>query len=421
MSAHKRFICLLVGQAVSGLGSSLTSFALSLWVYQESQNPSHLALLYFSLMAPRIYFSLFAGHWVDRLNRKTLIQVCDVGLVLTALLLLAVVGRSTFSIYFLMGVYFIQGVFACFQSLAFQASVTLFIKKNQLLKYNGLMSVLRNTPLLFGPVLGGALIVLVSMESIIFLDILTFLIGFTVTALISFPKVRHHNLPSRFEWKQTAFGVRYIFRHKTLKKILLVFSFENFFSGLTLGLLTAFLLAKTNGDNLLTAYSFSFVSLGGVLGGLLTMKIARWVKKPFALVLVGFFVSALIGRVFAGAISVVMGIGVFLVIRNMIIPVVNAACETIWQTHTPQEYQGRVFGARRFFAQGPLPLALLMGALLLDGLFPVEGVWVKSFSGGFLGSRPEVLQLSLFFILCGVLEMTVPLYYYLKSKSGICS
>ena len=185
-----------------------------------------------------------------------------------------------------------------------------------------------------------------------------------------------------------------------------------------MSLLTAFLLAKTNGDNLLTAYSYSLVSLGGILGGFCIMKTARWVTKPFQLVMVGFCVSALIGRVFTGLAGSIIMISVLLMIRNTLVPVVNAACETIWQSHTPQEYQGRVFGARRFFAQGPLPVAFLVGAVLLNSFFPTDGVVVKSLSGSFLGTRPEVLQLSLFFILCGLLEMVVPFYYYLKTHTS---
>ena len=71
-----------------------------------------------------------------------------------------------------------RGVFDCFQGLAFQTTVTLFVSRGELLKYNGLMSVLRGIPLLLGPVLGGVLIGLISMENIILLDVFTFLVGF---------------------------------------------------------------------------------------------------------------------------------------------------------------------------------------------------------------------------------------------------
>jgi hypothetical protein len=45
-------------------------------------------------------------------------------------------------------------------------------------------------------------------------------------------------------------------------------------------------------------------------------------------------------------------------------PILNAHSQTIWQTQTPRELQGRVFSVRRLIAQFSWPAsAFLMGAL----------------------------------------------------------
>lgn len=352
-----KFIYLWIGQSISILGSSVAGFALALWVYEKTGVPGHLALLTFAHFCPRIYLSIFAGHFIDTFSRKTILQLCNIGFILTSLWLLFLINMDSPSIYLLVLVNFIAGLFSCFKALTFQTTVSTFIDKDDWLKYNGFVSILTNIPILLGPALGGVLLSVITMREIIIIDIGTFLVNLIITTLIIFPRTNYKSI-KKFQWKQIIFGTKYIFKNRTLKTILLIFTYENFFTGLTIGLVTPFLLAKTNGDNLLTAYNSSLIALGGIIGGVIIFKMAQFIRKPLQIALAGFFLVGLIGRVATGLMSSIFLIGLFLMIRNIIIPIVNASCETIWQKETPLEYQGRVFGARRFFAQGGIPIAL---------------------------------------------------------------
>ena len=414
---HKKFICLWLGQSVSLLGSSITSFALSLWVYEQTKEPGHLALLFFAHLCPKIYFGVFAGFFIDQFNRKTMLQICDISFILLSFILLKVITTHPLSIYLLVFINFIAGVIGCFKALTFQTTVSMFINKPQLLKYNGLVSAIQNSSFLLGPIMGGLLLSLTTMKNIIFIDAASFLIGLMVSTIISFPKIDYKKI-KKLEWNQLTFGKNFIFKSKLLKKVLFLFAFENFFSGLSLGLVTAFLLAKTNGDNLLTAYSSSLIALGGIIGGILTAKTAHFIRKPFLLILAGFLTAGFMGRILAGFSESIVLIGLLLMKKNIIIPIVNALCETIWQKETPVEYQGRVFGARRFFAQGGIPIAILIGIGLLNFCFSKESYAVLMFSKYF-NTNAEAGQLSIFFIVCGLLEMFCAVLFYLKSRHKI--
>ena len=78
MSAHaargiKAFACVWLGQLVSGVGTGLTSFALGIWVYQQTGSATQFALIFFfSTVAGGLTLPL-AGTLVDRWNRRTVL------------------------------------------------------------------------------------------------------------------------------------------------------------------------------------------------------------------------------------------------------------------------------------------------------------------------------------------------------------
>lgn len=58
---YKKYIVLWLSQSVSGLGSSMTGYALVLWAYGQSHSAMSVSLMSFCNFVPYILFSLFAG------------------------------------------------------------------------------------------------------------------------------------------------------------------------------------------------------------------------------------------------------------------------------------------------------------------------------------------------------------------------
>nr|MBA2364579.1 MFS transporter [Chloroflexia bacterium] len=74
------FLKLWAGQTVSVFGSLITGFALPLVAILTLQaSPFQVALLGVAELAPGMLFGLFAGAWVDRLRRKPLMILADLG------------------------------------------------------------------------------------------------------------------------------------------------------------------------------------------------------------------------------------------------------------------------------------------------------------------------------------------------------
>ena len=74
----KDFLVLWSTQSISQLGSSITGFALTLWLYEQTGSSLSTAALTICSYGPYVLMSIFAGALTDRFNKKSTMLVCDV-------------------------------------------------------------------------------------------------------------------------------------------------------------------------------------------------------------------------------------------------------------------------------------------------------------------------------------------------------
>lgn len=75
----RKYIILWLSQSISGLGSSITGFALVLWAYGQSHSAMSVSLMSFCNYVPYVIISLFVGDFIDRHKKKTIMLVSDNG------------------------------------------------------------------------------------------------------------------------------------------------------------------------------------------------------------------------------------------------------------------------------------------------------------------------------------------------------
>ncbi|MDE6319318.1 MAG: MFS transporter, partial [Lachnospiraceae bacterium] len=68
----RKYIILWLSQSVSGLGSSMTGFALVLWAYGQSHSAMSVSLMSFCNYVPYIIVSLLVGGFIDRHKKKNI-------------------------------------------------------------------------------------------------------------------------------------------------------------------------------------------------------------------------------------------------------------------------------------------------------------------------------------------------------------
>lgn len=122
---------------------------------------------------------------VDRLNRKTVIMLADVCQLLATIGLILVFWLNSASIYVVLVLLTVRGVFQAFHAPAVSAIVPSMVPKDKLSRVNGLEYVLNGTVQLGGPVIAALLLSLA--EQVLWIDPVTFCVAIAILIFIRIP------------------------------------------------------------------------------------------------------------------------------------------------------------------------------------------------------------------------------------------
>lgn len=406
------FTIVWIGQLLSLLGTSMTTFALTIWAFQQTGRATDLALIGFFFMLPLLLVSPFAGAIVDRSNRKMMMMVSDLaaGLVTIAVLILYLNGWL--QIWHLYISAFVTGIFQTFQWPAYSAAISTMLPKEQFARANGMIALAESGSGILAPVLAGALLALAGMGAVFAIDIFSFIfaIGALLVVVIPQPKETQEGKESKGSlWREAVFGFHYIWQRPSLLGLQLIFLFGNFFSTLGFTLLAPMILARTGSNELVFGSVQSISAMGGVAGGLL---MSAW-GGPKKLVW-----GVLGGWVLAGVAHVLLGLGQTAVLwaaagfmMGLLTPIINGSNQAIWQAKVEPDLQGRVFSIRRLVAWVAIPLATLLAGPLADFVMEPAMQADSTFAqamGHLVGSGPGA-GMSLIILLSGVMVLVVAL------------
>lgn len=104
------FLLLWITQSFSQLGSSLTSFALILYLYEKSGSALSTALLSVCSYAPFILLSMFAGALSDTWNKKRTMLVCDSLAAIRTIVVFVLLETDHLQIWHLYGLNAVNGI-----------------------------------------------------------------------------------------------------------------------------------------------------------------------------------------------------------------------------------------------------------------------------------------------------------------------
>ena len=125
----KTYILFWLSQAVSQMGSQMTSFALILWAYEQSNSAMTVSLMSFFNYIPYILVSIVAGAFVDSHKKKNVMLAADS---FAAVCSVAVLLLSTFhflQMYHIYIVNFVIGLMNAFQNPASAVAVGKWCQK----------------------------------------------------------------------------------------------------------------------------------------------------------------------------------------------------------------------------------------------------------------------------------------------------
>lgn len=180
----KRYLVFWLSQALSQLGSSMTSFALILWAYTQKETAMTVSLMTFFNYMPYIIVSLFAGTFVDNHSKKKIMLVSDSTAAICSVSMLLLSIRSELQIWNIYLVNFIIGFMNAFQGPASAVAIGKVVPKEKLEQVSGMNSFSGSLVAVLAPVFAASLFAWGGLNPILVIDLMSFIFAFLVLILV---------------------------------------------------------------------------------------------------------------------------------------------------------------------------------------------------------------------------------------------
>lgn len=378
----RKFVVIWIGQLISTIGSGLTGFALSIWIYQETGEAAPFVYTAFFNSLPVVLFSLFAGALVDRLNRRRVMILTDVGAALTTVVLFLLYTSGDLEVWHIYVSSFFASLFNTFQLPAFNASISMLVPKHHLTRANGMVQTGASLEGLLAPVLAGLLVGIIGVGGMMLIDFVTFFAAVGTLLIVTIPQPEMTEAQRAQKILQDIQrGWKFLSERGGLIALAGYIGLVNMLSTSILALITPLILSFS--DARILGLTQMISSLGLLLGGIL---ISSWggTKRKMTGIYAGVLIAGL-GLMFGGLRPAFWWIAIGIFVFLFPIPTVNAQLRSIIQVKVPPELQGRVFSVVFLIARLGPPIGFLISAPLADQIFE-PGMMSGGILAGVFGS-----------------------------------
>jgi MFS family permease len=374
---------------VSLIGEQITLIALPLLaVLTVGAGPAEMGYLTAASLLPNLFFSLFAGAWVDRRPIKRHVMIgADLGraglLALVPLLALA----GVLELWHLYVIAFAAGTLTVFFDVANSSLFAAVVRREDYIAANSLVNGARAMAYVAGPGAGGLLVQVLTAPFALVVDVVSYLGSALLLTRIR-PDEQAAVVTGR-ERTGLASGLVYVVRSAILRSLLLGVTTINLFNYVFHAL---FILYATTSLGLSPAQLgllLGIAGVGGLAGAALTGRLTRrfgvgpvavagYVLFPLPLVLIPLASGGqltIMAMVFAAEFLASIGV--------MMLDITVGSLQT---AATPQHRLSLVSGAKRTVNYGVRPIGALLGGLLGETLGVQPTLWI-----GTIGALTGVL------------------------------
>ncbi len=361
----KKFMMIWVGELISSIGSGMTAFALSVYVYELTGSVSYVSLVTLLAYMPTILLSPLGGVLADRYDRRLLMIIGDLfsGLGLLYIWWQIQMGETSM-VPILVGVTF-NAVFVALLEPSFRATITDLLTQEEYAKASGMVQMAGNARYLISPALAGILLAVADIRLILLLDISTFFITIVMVALVRKTirkPVKRENLGLGREMKE---GLSVITGNKGVLSLVIIMAFVCFFIGFVQTLTSPMVLAVSTAQTVGIMESLCAVGMlvGSVWIGIIGIK-GKYAK---VLCVAGIFCGSFMALTGVSTNLIFTGTALFLFFLSL--PFMNTCADVLVRVSIPNELQGRVWGLISLLTQIGTVVAYASCGVLSDYLF----------------------------------------------------
>ena len=361
----KKFLMIWSGELISSIGSGMTAFALSVYVYQTTGSATYVSLITLLAYLPTVLLSPLGGVLADRYDRRLLMIIGDLfsGLGLAYVLWNIQIGSDSM-LPICIGVTF-NAVFVALLEPSFRATITELLTEEEYARASGMVQIAGNAKFLISPALAGILLAVADIRLILLIDIGTFLITVTTVAIVRKSVGKAVKTERQSIGREMRLGFAEINKSKGIRILIILMSSVCFFVGILQTLTSPMVLAVSNAETV--GFMESLCAVGMLLGSVFIGILG--IKKNFSTVLC---VAGILSGIFIALTGVnksifVTGAGIFLFF--LALPFMNTSADVLIRKNIPNELQGRVWGIISLLSQTGTVLAYALSGVLADYVF----------------------------------------------------
>jgi MFS family permease len=352
------FLRLWSAQTISQFGTQITLLALPLAaILVLDASATEVAVLATLEWLPWLLISLPAGALVDRMRRRPVLVLADVGRAVALLSVPIAYALDALTLWQLYGVGFLTGVLTVFFDVAYQSYLPSLVERRQLGEGNAKLEISRSGAGLAGPGFAGVLIELLTAPVAIIGDAISFLVSALLLGRIEREERFQKPEDGTRLRHEIVEGVRYVFADPILRPSMAFVAAFNFFGNVLWTIFLVYAVRRLEWNPGTIGLVLSLGNLGFLAGATLAPRVgARLGVGPTMIA------SALLGGwpllavpLAPAAYSIPLVVAA-LVVSSFAVVLYNVVAISLFQAITPDRLLGRMNASRRFVVWGVIPL-----------------------------------------------------------------
>ncbi len=413
------FLVLWSTQSVSQLGSSMTAFALTLWLYEKTGSSLSTAALTICSYTPYVLMSIFAGALIDRFDKKKTMLCCDVFAVICTIIVFALFYTNRLMVWHLYVLNAISGLMNTVQQPASEVAMTLIIPDKYYQKTSGLCSLSRSLISILNPLIATALYSFAGLNGVIMVDIGSFAVAFV--ALLFFIRIPECKSDKRESVLNLAKeGLVFLKETPLVMTLILFMSGVNLTASAFDAVLPGYVLPNPRGGSFVLGIVTSCSGVAMIIGSLLVTVLPQPKDRVRVIYLTMLFSLGTENFLLAFSREPVLWC-IGQIIGWVLVPIMSANLDVILRTTIPVELQGRVYACRNTLQFFTIPIGLFLGGFMVDHVCePFMSAYgdlfiLKTFFGMGKGSGAALMMFILGIsgsIICIITGKKLKLYQY---------
>ncbi len=360
----RNFYILWSTQGLSQLGSSVTSFALTLWLYEKTGSALSTATLMICSYAPYVVMSILAGALADSFNKKKAILICDALAALSTVVVYVLFRTDTLQVWHLYAVNVFSGLMNTVQQPASEVAITLLVPRERYQKTSGLRSLSRSLISILNPLIATALYSFAGLDVVIAADLATFALAFlALLFFIRLPSVQNKSSDSVLELAKE--GISYLRKTPLVLRLILFMSGVNLVASAFDAALPGFVIPNPRGGQNMLGIVTSCAGIAMVAGSLVVSALPKPKDRVKVIYLTMLFSLGSENFILSLSRSPVMWC-IAQIIGWFVVPIMSANHEVVLRNTIPLELQGRVYACRNTLQFFTIPIGLFLGGIFVD-------------------------------------------------------